>query len=178
MQLKLAWKWKRNSTYMALLFTFIFFFFFHFSFTECHCNPLGSLAQTCNKHTGQCVCRSNVTGRSCDRCSEGFWNLDSQNGCQSCACNAIGSVNFTCNPYTGQCNCKVGVGGSACDSCLEGFYGFSTNGCKRKWLFDCIYSFIISLLMCSDWIFNRVFAFAPKHSKWKFNYNKKVIFSS
>lgn len=118
---------------------FMFFSFFSFfSTTECHCNPLGSLASTCNKHTGQCVCRSNVTGLRCDRCSEGFWNLDSKKGCQSCACNSIGSINATCNAFTGECYCKVGVGGAACDSCLEGHYGFSMNGCKRKCLFDCV----------------------------------------
>lgn len=100
--------------------------------TECHCNPLGSIAQNCNKQNGQCFCRENVSGRTCDRCSEGFWNLESRNGCQSCACNAVGSVNFTCNAYTGQCNCKPGVSGATCDSCIEGYYGFSVNGCKRK----------------------------------------------
>lgn len=106
--------------------------------SECHCNPLGAIKQTCNKQNGQCVCRENVTGRTCDKCSEGFWNLESANGCQSCACNTIGSINFSCNAYTGQCNCKPGVGGLACDSCLEGFYGLTSNGCKRKHCFNSI----------------------------------------
>lgn len=105
---------------------------FIFSFAECHCNPLGSLAQNCNKHNGQCYCRENVTGRACDKCLEGFWSLESGKGCQSCACNAIGSINFSCNAYTGQCNCRYGVGGPKCDSCLEGYYGYNANGCKRE----------------------------------------------
>lgn len=99
---------------------------------ECHCNPIGSLAQNCDKRNGQCFCRENVTGRTCDKCSDGFWNLESGNGCESCACNINGSINSSCNAYTGHCICKPGVGGQACDKCVEGFYGFSSNGCKRK----------------------------------------------
>lgn len=100
--------------------------------TECHCSPHGSVTQTCHKHTGQCTCRANVIGRICDRCADGFWQLESGVGCHSCACNAIGSQAHTCDTYTGQCSCKQGVGGTACDSCLDGFYAFSANGCKRK----------------------------------------------
>lgn len=73
-----------------------------------------------------------MTGRACDKCIEGFWNLEAANGCQSCGCNQIGSTNLNCSAYTGQCNCKTGVGGLACDKCLDGHYGFSINGCKRK----------------------------------------------
>lgn len=107
---------------------------FFLCITECHCNPLGSLAQNCNKQSGQCFCRENVTGRACDKCSDGFWNLESGNGCQSCACNINGSIDTSCNAYTGHCNCKNGVGGLTCDKCIDGYYGFGATGCKRKYM--------------------------------------------
>lgn len=106
--------------------------FLNFLHLDCHCNPHGSLSQLCNKQNGQCTCRKNIVGRVCDRCAEGYWNLESGIGCQSCNCSSMGSMNLNCSAYTGQCNCKTGIGGLACDSCLEGYYGFSVNGCKRK----------------------------------------------
>lgn len=111
-------------------------------FIECRCNPYGSINRSCNRQTGQCHCRSNVTGRTCDRCASGFWNLESfSNGCRQCECNAIGSNDIYCNAYTGQCNCKSGVGGVECDRCLDGFYGFSENGCKSIHFFFLIFLF-------------------------------------
>lgn len=104
-----------------------------FFFSECRCNPYGSLRRSCNIFNGQCLCRENVVGRSCDKCAEGFWNLESSKGCQSCQCNVTGSSDLACSSHTAQCNCKPGVGGLTCDGCLDGFYGFSANGCKRKW---------------------------------------------
>ncbi|XP_065062458.1 laminin-like protein epi-1 isoform X2 [Rhopilema esculentum] len=35
--------------------------------TACDCNPGGSLSNICEKKSGQCRCRPNVTGRRCDR---------------------------------------------------------------------------------------------------------------
>lgn len=102
--------------------------------SDCRCNPYGSLSRSCDKHSGQCLCRGNVTGRTCDKCNDGFWDLQVTRGCISCECNAIGSRDTNCSQYTGQCNCKVGVGGLACDSCIDGFYGFSTQGCKSKYI--------------------------------------------
>lgn len=104
------------------------------SFTECRCNPYGSLSRSCDKYTGQCFCRENVTGRTCDKCIDGFWDLQASRGCINCQCNPIGSRDTNCSQYTGQCNCKPGVGGLACDICLDGFYGFSIHGCKSKLL--------------------------------------------
>lgn len=100
--------------------------------SECRCNPYGSLNTVCDKRRGQCVCRANVTGRACDRCAEGFWNLQSASGCEKCECNPVGSADSNCSSFTGRCNCKPGVGGPNCDACLEGFYGFSVGGCKGE----------------------------------------------
>ena len=52
----------------------------------CNCHPKGtqrhsdnSLLQ-CNLQLGQCSCKSNVQGRQCDKCENGYWNLNSDQG--------------------------------------------------------------------------------------------------
>jgi len=35
----------------------------------CDCNDIGSvITNSCNVDTGQCQCKENFTGRTCDRC--------------------------------------------------------------------------------------------------------------
>lgn len=89
------------------------------------------MANICEKRTGQCPCLANVTGRRCDKCKSGHWNLTEGIGCHDCQCDPSGSRNHECNPWTGQCDCKIGVGGQRCNECTEGFFGFSSDGCKR-----------------------------------------------
>ncbi|KAH8324869.1 hypothetical protein KR074_009874 [Drosophila pseudoananassae] len=98
---------------------------------ECHCSNVGSLSSDCDKRTGQCSCLANVTGRRCDKCRPGHWNLTEGMGCRDCRCDPHGSRGNECNPWTGQCDCKIGVGGQHCNECTEGFFGFSTEGCLR-----------------------------------------------
>ena len=58
--------------------------------TACECNETGSLlssdgrALSCDNSTGQCQCRRHVTGLQCERCTDGYWNIRSDNpdGCQ------------------------------------------------------------------------------------------------
>ena len=38
------------------------------SLSECSCDVSGALSSVCDVTTGQCLCRENVTGRTCDRC--------------------------------------------------------------------------------------------------------------
>ncbi|CAL1296819.1 unnamed protein product [Larinioides sclopetarius] len=95
----------------------------------CSCNPKGSLGSQCDLTTGQCICKPGVVGRTCNRCADGFGNLEA--GCEPCVCNRIGSRSEICDPTTGHCNCKPGVFGTTCDSCLEGYYGFSQQGCRE-----------------------------------------------
>ena len=90
--------------------------------------PSGTLQ--CDQSSGQCQCKPYITGRNCDRCMDGFYDLDSGNGCQACNCDAVGSLNRTCNVRTGQCFCRPGVVGLRCDSCAVNQYGFSYDGCK------------------------------------------------
>lgn len=58
--------------------------------TACECNETGSLlssdgrALSCDNSTGQCQCRRHVTGLQCERCTDGYWSIRSDNpdGCQ------------------------------------------------------------------------------------------------
>lgn len=37
--------------------------------SACDCNAIGSVTtDSCNVDTGQCQCKENFTGRTCDRC--------------------------------------------------------------------------------------------------------------
>lgn len=98
--------------------------------SECNCHPNGSVSHLCEYRSGQCPCNSNVSGRKCDKCTPGFWNLTT-NGCGDCQCDPIGSLNFNCNQFTGQCECKPGVTGKKCTECQIGFFGFNAKGCSR-----------------------------------------------
>lgn len=107
----------------------------HGSCEGCSCYPRGS-EQTldgisiCDQVSGDCKCKSNVVGKSCNECQNGFWNIASGDGCVSCKCDSIGSFNSSCNTYTGQCYCKPGITGLQCDKCEAYQYGFSVDGCK------------------------------------------------
>ncbi|KAF5275650.1 hypothetical protein FQA39_LY06762 [Lamprigera yunnana] len=95
----------------------------------CNCNIRGSELSTCDIRTGQCRCKQNYIGRTCDKCREGYWeNID---GCVKCECDTDGSYNSICNERTGQCKCKSGIGGIKCNICLPNYFGFSSAGCKE-----------------------------------------------
>ena len=62
---------------------------------------------------GKCFCRSGVTGRQCDSCIPGYFNLQAANpmGCEECHCNDAGTVggDTSCHATLGQCVCKANV---------------------------------------------------------------------
>ena len=62
---------------------------------------------------GKCFCRSGVTGRQCDSCIPGYFNLQVANpmGCEECHCNDAGTVggDTSCHATLGQCVCKANV---------------------------------------------------------------------
>nr|XP_042896680.1 basement membrane-specific heparan sulfate proteoglycan core protein [Parasteatoda tepidariorum] len=55
--------------------------------TSCKCDSRGSLGLECD-YRNNCPCKPNVQGRNCNRCKEGFFNLESRNpeGCAPCFC--------------------------------------------------------------------------------------------
>lgn len=89
--------------------------------SSCDCNPIGSTNEFCNPVTGQCSCKSRVTGRQCNQCVTGFFNFES--GCVSCDCDPLGTEpGSSCTEGTGQCVCKAYVTGPRCDQCQDGYY--------------------------------------------------------
>lgn len=85
----------------------------------------------CNQLTGHCNCKPHVTGRNCDKCEEGYYQILSGDGCTACNCDPEGSYNRTCDATSGQCKCRPGVTGKRCDACLPYQYGFGRDGCKH-----------------------------------------------
>ncbi|TMW54832.1 hypothetical protein DOY81_000065 [Sarcophaga bullata] len=109
----------------------------------CDCDLVGALDEgicdsvndpTNGIEAGSCHCKTNVKGRRCDMCKDGFWNLvdDNPDGCEACTCNTLGTVdNSGCNMYTGECTCKRLVTGKDCNQCAPQTYGLSESedGC-------------------------------------------------
>ncbi|CAJ0956348.1 unnamed protein product [Ranitomeya imitator] len=96
--------------------------------TRCNCSPCGT--DTCDPRHGRCLCRSGVTGPTCNRCEEGHYGFDGCSGCQRCSCGE-GSTSSTCDSQTGQCHCLPGVTGSRCQQCAPGYWSFGPRGCTK-----------------------------------------------
>ena len=56
--------------------------------SACACNVTGvnssADSSRCDRNTGQCDCKSHVTGRACDTCRDTYWKLSASNeaGCE------------------------------------------------------------------------------------------------
>ncbi|XP_029199679.2 laminin subunit alpha-like [Acropora millepora] len=97
--------------------------------SACACNEVGSVDQQCNRETGQCNCRTKITGRNCSVCQTNTFGFGRQ-GCRKCECNSYGSANMQCSE-SGQCSCLANVTGLKCTQCPLGFYGLPTNPCQE-----------------------------------------------
>ena len=79
-----------------------------------------------------------VSGRSCNTCIDGTYNLTDNNvaGCTPCHCDPDGAVSQSCHSTSGQCYCRLHVIGWSCDQCERGYFAldagdFSENGCAH-----------------------------------------------
>uniref|UniRef100_A0A8D3CNT9 Laminin subunit alpha-5 n=1 Tax=Scophthalmus maximus TaxID=52904 RepID=A0A8D3CNT9_SCOMX len=97
--------------------------------TKCNCSPCGT--DSCDPHTGQCRCKSGVTGPRCDRCEDGSFGFDSCSGCRHCDCEASAALVQPCDAQNGQCACQPGVNGPKCTQCAPGFWDYGPDGCKK-----------------------------------------------
>lgn len=93
---------------------------------NCQCKECGM--EHCDNFTGQCYCRENVVGESCDRCEDDHYGYESCDGCKACSCD-LASESSQCDENTGQCKCKPGVTGRRCDQCVPGYWNYGSEGC-------------------------------------------------
>lgn len=101
---------------------------------DCGCDVRGAVNGDvmCDVTSGQCRCKRNVMGRTCNQCKAMFYNLSihSTHGCQPCLCNMSGSRSQECDQTIGQCPCKNHVSGRRCDQCDLGYHSFHKSGCQ------------------------------------------------
>ncbi|XP_048585709.1 usherin isoform X2 [Nematostella vectensis] len=101
----------------------------------CGCNTAGTVNRnaSCDQSRGQCYCKSNVTGRTCDTCESGFYGLrdNDPSGCRACECDPFGTLpGSVCDAGSGQCRCKAGSTGLRCHLCEDGYHSLDSSGCK------------------------------------------------
>ncbi|XP_066240429.1 laminin subunit alpha-5 isoform X1 [Saccopteryx leptura] len=96
--------------------------------TRCDCSSCGT--ESCDPHSGRCLCKAGVTGPRCDRCQEGHFGFEGCRGCHPCACGPA-SKGSDCHPQSGQCHCQPGTGGPQCRECAPGHWGLPERGCRR-----------------------------------------------
>uniref|UniRef100_A0A8C8SHJ6 Laminin subunit alpha 3 n=1 Tax=Pelusios castaneus TaxID=367368 RepID=A0A8C8SHJ6_9SAUR len=86
--------------------------------TECQCDVTGTLSGVgeCQQKSGDCHCKPDVCGGSCDTCEAGYYALENRNyfGCQGCQCDVGGSVSLVCSEASGACQCRNHIVGMTC----------------------------------------------------------------
>lgn len=83
----------------------------------CNCDYEGSTSFECDPFGGQCQCKSNIIGRTCDACRTGYYGFPD---CKPCDCPS----SSLCERDTGACICPPHVTGEKCDKCEPYSYGF------------------------------------------------------
>lgn len=100
---------------------------------DCNCEPYGVRNRdiNCDVETGQCNCKTNIVGRTCNRCKPGFAHYPY---CQLCRCDIRGATEDICDQGTARCFCKENVYGEFCDQCKPDAYYLEENnplGCTK-----------------------------------------------
>ncbi|KAJ8738019.1 hypothetical protein PYW08_000614 [Mythimna loreyi] len=104
---------------------------------DCNCNPLGVVDNRlqCEADSGNCACRENVVGRTCDRCVPGHYAFPE---CVQCTCDRDGTTDDVCDQGTAQCYCKRYVTGQACNTCVDDYFNLQPSnpeGCTKCYCF-------------------------------------------
>ncbi|XP_034480299.1 laminin subunit alpha [Drosophila innubila] len=93
---------------------------------ECDCFIDGTISglDTCASKSGNCHCKPHTTGRRCNECRDGTFDLDGSSlfGCKDCSCDVGGSWKSECDKVTGQCKCHPRINGRACTQPLTTHY--------------------------------------------------------
>ncbi|XP_067323546.1 laminin subunit alpha-3 [Anolis sagrei] len=93
---------------------------------ECQCNASGTLSgvRECQQVDGECYCKPNVCGDSCDICEDGYYGLEAKNyfGCQGCDCDVGGSISQVCDDLSGDCQCRNHIVGKNCNEPEKNYY--------------------------------------------------------
>ena len=58
------------------------------SLADCTCDKTGSISTTCDPIGGQCTCKHNVIGRTCDQCAPGTYNFSPRGCTRKCRANS------------------------------------------------------------------------------------------
>ncbi|XP_023282957.1 laminin subunit alpha-3 [Seriola lalandi dorsalis] len=93
---------------------------------ECRCDLKGTLSGVgeCEQKSGQCHCKPNACGHSCDTCKDGYFMLHKKNyfGCQDCQCDVGGAIGMACDEMSGQCQCRKNIVGRECTEPAPNYY--------------------------------------------------------
>lgn len=87
--------WEENALNCSVNIIFINSYWYCCCFSRCQCNLLGTDPNNaqCNEK-GECFCKRNVIGASCDQCRVGYYGLEESNpyGCKQCFCSGHTSI--------------------------------------------------------------------------------------
>uniref|UniRef100_A0A915PQH1 Laminin subunit alpha n=1 Tax=Setaria digitata TaxID=48799 RepID=A0A915PQH1_9BILA len=93
---------------------------------QCDCDRAGTISELkeCSLTEGSCNCKRYVAGRRCDKCADGFFQLEEHNqyGCRACNCDVGGALGVGCDMQTGECRCRPRITGQKCNRPIENHY--------------------------------------------------------
>ncbi|XP_051915351.1 laminin subunit beta-2 [Hippocampus zosterae] len=105
---------------------------------RCTCVTAGTVQSTCSdgqcdcdRQTGSCLCKENISGHNCDQCAPNHWNYGQEEGCEPCNCDLQHSTGPQCNMFSGQCHCHPGFGGKQCTECEQLHWGDPRVQCQE-----------------------------------------------